>query len=394
MGTTLTAAIVDGDEVAFAHVGDSRAYLWRDGELRLLTSDHSLVEELRRQGRLTDEQAEDHPQRSIITRALGPEETVEVDTMTFSARPGDVFLLCSDGLTTMMKEDAIARVLSDTRVARRCGVEAGRRGEPGRRPRQHHRRRLPARGRRGAAATRARNAGRAERRGGGSDRRAGRAAARTAGGGRATPPPTRRNLAARRPRSSRRSSSSRRSRSAPGTAFARSTSSASTTGAGSPLYRGLPYDLPLGISLYSESASIPVEVDLDPRRSPRFGRQPRAALARRRGHPARRSRERGHRSGPAGRAAPAPVAAVAAAHRRRVAGRPSDPRRAEGQEGAAQAARGAAADLAISPAATRAPRLMSARNRELLALVPVAVLVTVGFAAVFIVHERQRRSGT
>ena len=73
MGTTLTAALVDGDEVAIAHVGDSRAYVYRDGELRLLTTDHSLVEELRRQGRLTEEQAEDHPQRSIITRALGPE---------------------------------------------------------------------------------------------------------------------------------------------------------------------------------------------------------------------------------------------------------------------------------------------------------------------------------
>ena len=107
MGTTLTAAIVEGDEVSFAHVGDSRAYLWRDGELKLLTSDHSLVEELRRQGRISDEQAEDHPQRSIITRALGPESEVEVDTLSFSARPGDVFLLCSDGLTTMVKDDAI-----------------------------------------------------------------------------------------------------------------------------------------------------------------------------------------------------------------------------------------------------------------------------------------------
>ena len=74
MGTTLTAALIEGDEVGLAHVGDSRAYLLRDGELKLLTSDHSLVEELRRQGRLTDEQAEDHPQRSIITRALGPEQ--------------------------------------------------------------------------------------------------------------------------------------------------------------------------------------------------------------------------------------------------------------------------------------------------------------------------------
>src|SRR5690242_4595070 len=72
MGTTLTAALLEGDELSLAHVGDSRAYRWRDGELKLLTSDHSLVEELRRQGRLTDAQAEDHPQRSIITRALGP----------------------------------------------------------------------------------------------------------------------------------------------------------------------------------------------------------------------------------------------------------------------------------------------------------------------------------
>jgi PPM family protein phosphatase len=116
MGTTLTAALLEGDEVGLAHVGDSRAYLLRDGELKLLTSDHSLVEELRRQGRLTDEQAEDHPQRSIITRALGPERDVEVDTMTYRARPGDVFLLCSDGLTTMVKEDRIAEILRESRT--------------------------------------------------------------------------------------------------------------------------------------------------------------------------------------------------------------------------------------------------------------------------------------
>ena len=113
MGTTLTAALVDDDEVGFAHVGDSRAYLYRDGDLKLLTSDHSLVEELRRQGRLTDEQAEDHPQRSIITRALGPEREVEIDTMTYRARPGDVYLLCSDGLTTMVREERIATALAD-----------------------------------------------------------------------------------------------------------------------------------------------------------------------------------------------------------------------------------------------------------------------------------------
>ena len=111
MGTTLTSAMVEGDEVSLAHVGDSRAYLWRDGRLRMLTSDHSLVEELRRQGRISDEQAQDHPQRSIITRALGPEAEVEVDTFSFSARPGDVVVLCSDGLTTMIKDDEIAAII-------------------------------------------------------------------------------------------------------------------------------------------------------------------------------------------------------------------------------------------------------------------------------------------
>ena len=113
MGTTLTAAVLDGDDVVIGHVGDSRAYRLRDGELKLLTSDHSLVEELRKQGRLTDEQAEDHPQRSIITRALGPEPDVEVDTMTYSARPDDVYLICSDGLTTMIKEPEVARILTE-----------------------------------------------------------------------------------------------------------------------------------------------------------------------------------------------------------------------------------------------------------------------------------------
>jgi PPM family protein phosphatase len=111
MGTTFTAALIEGDDVSLAHVGDSRAYLFRDGELRLLTADHSLVEELLRQGKLTREQAEDHPQRSIITRALGPEREVEVDTMTYRAKPGDVFLLCSDGLTTMVKDEMIADII-------------------------------------------------------------------------------------------------------------------------------------------------------------------------------------------------------------------------------------------------------------------------------------------
>ena len=114
MGTTITAAIVDLDseEVAIGHVGDSRAYRLRAGRFEQLTRDHSLVEEMRRKGQLTDAQAEDHPQRSIITRALGPEPEVQVDLQTVPAQPGDVFLICSDGLTTMLDDEKIARVLS------------------------------------------------------------------------------------------------------------------------------------------------------------------------------------------------------------------------------------------------------------------------------------------
>ena len=118
MGTTLTAAMVQDDEVALGHVGDSRAYVLRDGKLKRLTKDHSLVEELRRQGRLTDEEAEEHPQRSIITRALGPEPEVNVDTMTVPAKAGDIFLICSDGLTTMVSDEEIEQILTTARSLR------------------------------------------------------------------------------------------------------------------------------------------------------------------------------------------------------------------------------------------------------------------------------------
>jgi PPM family protein phosphatase len=111
MGTTLTAVYVGEEDVSIAHVGDSRAYCLRDGELLRLTDDHSLVDELMRQGRLTPEEAVEHPQRSVITRALGPEGTVDVDTRSYRARAGDVYLLCSDGLTTMVGEEQLAAVL-------------------------------------------------------------------------------------------------------------------------------------------------------------------------------------------------------------------------------------------------------------------------------------------
>ena len=132
MGTTLTAAWVGEKEVTLVHVGDSRCYRWRDRSLERLTDDHSLVEEMVRQGRLTPEEAAVHPQRSIITRALGPEDVVEPDTLTVPARGGDLFLLCSDGLTSMIGEDEIAAVLASTddieaagRALVDCANEAG-----------------------------------------------------------------------------------------------------------------------------------------------------------------------------------------------------------------------------------------------------------------------------
>jgi PPM family protein phosphatase len=121
MGTTLTAVYVGEREVAIAHVGDSRAYCLRDGELLRLTDDHSLVDELMRQGRLTPEEAVEHPQRSVITRALGIEGRVDVDTRSFRGLAGDVYLICSDGLTTMVSEERIAEVLRSTPRLRDAG---------------------------------------------------------------------------------------------------------------------------------------------------------------------------------------------------------------------------------------------------------------------------------
>ncbi len=113
MGTTVTAALVDAatGTVAIGHVGDSRAYLLRGGSIEQLTTDHSLVAELVQSGILTPEEAERHPQRSAITRALGTEPTVDVDAFTVEARAGDVFLLCSDGLSIMVPDEDVAAVI-------------------------------------------------------------------------------------------------------------------------------------------------------------------------------------------------------------------------------------------------------------------------------------------
>jgi PPM family protein phosphatase len=123
MGTTLTAAYVGEGDVTIAHVGDSRAYLLRGGDLTRLTRDHSLVGELVARGKLTEEQAESHPQRSVITRALGPEPAVEVDVQVYQARPGDVILLCSDGLTSMVPESRVKPILADAGSLEQAGRE-------------------------------------------------------------------------------------------------------------------------------------------------------------------------------------------------------------------------------------------------------------------------------
>jgi serine/threonine protein phosphatase PrpC len=113
MGTTVTAALVgENGLVSFAHVGDSRAYLLRDGALQRLSEDHSLVSELVRQGQLSEVEAEQHPQRSVITRALGTDEDVQIDTFSLEAHSGDMLLLCTDGLNTMISEQDIAGVLA------------------------------------------------------------------------------------------------------------------------------------------------------------------------------------------------------------------------------------------------------------------------------------------
>src|SRR3954463_2386611 len=257
MGTTLTAAMLRDDEVALGHVGDSRAYLLRNGELKRLAKDPSLVEELRRQGRLTEEQAEEHPQRSIITRALGPEPSVNVDTMTFRAKDGDVFLLCSDGLTTMVSDDEIRQILAESRTLRSAVnklVEAANRGG----------------GRDNITAVAFRLADAAAKEGEESAtlisrpaKQAGmtgermRAATDRMRGRGPMPAPARR----RRVRGWIVAALAVRVVIGGGLLFARSIYFLGTDTQGNvALYRGLPYSLPLGVSLYSKQESVPVQV--------------------------------------------------------------------------------------------------------------------------------------
>ncbi len=115
MGTTLTAALIEGGAVRLAHVGDSRAYLFRGGKLQLLTEDHTLVHRMVVEGEITETEAENHPHRSVLTRALGVEGNVRVDETKVEVQEGDRLLLCTDGLTGMLSEDHIESILQDVR---------------------------------------------------------------------------------------------------------------------------------------------------------------------------------------------------------------------------------------------------------------------------------------
>ncbi|HZT85315.1 MAG TPA: Stp1/IreP family PP2C-type Ser/Thr phosphatase [Gaiellaceae bacterium] len=111
MGTTMTVALVEGMSVAIGHVGDSRAYLVRGEQMEQLTEDHSLVNELLKSGKLSEEEANVHPQRSVITRAVGTDPDVDVDGFTIEAEDGDIFLICSDGLTDMVEDEEILELV-------------------------------------------------------------------------------------------------------------------------------------------------------------------------------------------------------------------------------------------------------------------------------------------
>ena len=116
MGTTMTAAIVEGTRIAIAHVGDSRAYLLHEGSLLRVSEDHSMVADMIRRGQLTEAEARYHPNRSVITRALGTDPNMLADTYEIDASPGDRLLLCSDGLTSMLEAGMIAEILAEYRT--------------------------------------------------------------------------------------------------------------------------------------------------------------------------------------------------------------------------------------------------------------------------------------
>ena len=122
MGTTMTACVVQGDKIAIAHVGDSRAYLLHTGKLQQLTRDHSWVADMVEQGKLTPDEARIHPNRSVITRALGSDPMMQPDLYEITASEGDRLLLCSDGLTGMVDDGSIQAMLARIRDPQRCAA--------------------------------------------------------------------------------------------------------------------------------------------------------------------------------------------------------------------------------------------------------------------------------
>ena len=127
MGTTITAMMTTNDAAQIVHVGDSRAYLLRDGRLRRLTQDHTVVDRLAREGKIPAEEADRHPQRSVLERALGVGPEVDVDVQLLDVRPGDRLLLCTDGLTSMLNDEEIREILlteKDPEAAARALIDA------------------------------------------------------------------------------------------------------------------------------------------------------------------------------------------------------------------------------------------------------------------------------
>ena len=114
MGTTLTALSLTGDQVDLLHIGDSRCYRWRDKKLEKLSYDHTVMQELLDQGRLTPEEVFDHPQRSLLTQALMGDSGIDPVLMSYEVKAGDKFLLCSDGLTNVLSELEIAKIIKAT----------------------------------------------------------------------------------------------------------------------------------------------------------------------------------------------------------------------------------------------------------------------------------------
>lgn len=129
MGTTLTMAVIAGKTVTIAHVGDSRLYLARSGDMRKVTEDHSYIEELVRKGSLTREEAENHPGKNIITRAIGSSPELDVDILSLTMETDDIMVLCTDGLTNMVCEDEIHETAGSNTPEAACEqlIEAAKR---------------------------------------------------------------------------------------------------------------------------------------------------------------------------------------------------------------------------------------------------------------------------